>query len=143
MRRPDEINPLLRRNTQRAAEAAEQDFLIAQQILADPPDVPESWLLVCRERGRDRTSSWPEVGARLGVSFYAAYARWRRLMTATGRRPPDRPRPPQSWGPPPPGAVPEVRQPPAWLAEYRVFSGDTGYSPSRGTARFAPDEVAS
>ena len=131
-------------NEARVAECAARDYATAQQILADPPRVPEAWLEVCRERAGDKFSSWPELAERMGLSFSACYGRWRRLMEATGNR---RPRPPRPRAdlefPEPLLANREPPGPPEWLAEYRSYLAG-GYSPSRGTARFYPeDEVAS
>lgn len=129
------------RNEAKARDAAARDWLIANEIISDPPDVPQGWLDVCIERAGNKLTSWPDIAAHLGITMGQCYGRWRRLMEATGHR---RPRPSRRRELEYPDPLPQPEHgEPEWLTEYRQFvASDDGYSPSRGTARW-PDEVAS
>jgi hypothetical protein len=135
--------PYQERNRIKAREAARKDHLIANEILADPPKVPQSWLDVATERAGEGFASWAQIAERMGVSLHTCYGRWRRLTEATGHRKPSEHTRPEPLEYPHPLPPPEHGDP-DWLTEYRAYLDSTGqgYTPSRGTARY-PDEVAS
>jgi hypothetical protein len=129
-------------NVRRARDAAQKDQQIANEILGNPPKVPQSWLDVATERAGDGFASWPDIAKRMGLTPATCYGRWRRLTETTGHRRPSQHTRPEPLEYPDPLPPPEHGDP-EWLSEYRAYLDSIGaYRPSRGTARY-PDEVAS